>query len=46
MFDSEDEDNADHKLIRTGPQVDPFDVEALEVSGAHTHYYEVMTARK
>ncbi|CAL5189629.1 unnamed protein product [Lathyrus oleraceus] len=46
MFDSEDEDNADHRLIRTGPRVDSFDVEALEVPGAHTHHYEDMTAGK
>jgi hypothetical protein len=41
MFDSEEEDNVDQKLIRTGPRVDSFDVEALEVPGAHTHHYEV-----
>jgi len=41
MFDSEDEDNAEMKLIRTGPRIDSFDVEALEVPGAHTHHYEV-----
>ncbi|CAI8595450.1 unnamed protein product [Vicia faba] len=47
MFDSEDEDNADQRLIRTGPQVDSFDVEALEVPGVHTHhYYEDMTMGK
>lgn len=44
MFDSEDEDNADQRLIRTGPRVDSFDVEALEVPGAHTHHYEVSNA--
>jgi hypothetical protein len=42
MFDSEEEDNVDQKLIRTGPRVDSFDVEALEVPGAHTHHYEVI----
>ncbi|KAK9060290.1 hypothetical protein SSX86_020994 [Deinandra increscens subsp. villosa] len=32
-MDSEDEDNAaDHRLIRTGPKVDSLDVETLEVS--------------
>ncbi|AES98621.2 putative potassium transporter [Medicago truncatula] len=46
MFDSEDEDNAEMKLIRTGPRIDSFDVEALEVPGAHTHHYEDMTTGK
>ncbi|KAF5743934.1 Potassium transporter 7 [Tripterygium wilfordii] len=34
-FDSDDDDAADQRLIRTGPSVDSFDVEALEVPGAH-----------
>lgn len=42
MFDSEDEDSADQKLIRTGPRIDSFDVEALEVPGAHRHEFEVI----
>ncbi|WJX58213.1 Potassium transporter 7, variant 2 [Trifolium repens] len=46
MFDSEEEDNVDQKLIRTGPRVDSFDVEALEVPGAHTHHYEDMSTGK
>ncbi|KAL8242419.1 hypothetical protein R6Q59_012721 [Mikania micrantha] len=33
-LDSEDEDNVDHRLIRTGPRIDSLDVETLEVSGA------------
>lgn len=41
-LDSEDdEDNAGHRLIRTGPRLDSFDVEALEVPGAHRNEYEV-----
>ncbi|KAG8500420.1 hypothetical protein CXB51_004382 [Gossypium anomalum] len=38
--DSEDEDNQEHRLIRTEPRVDSFDVEALEVHGAHRSDYE------
>ncbi|XP_043698141.1 potassium transporter 7-like isoform X1 [Telopea speciosissima] len=33
-FDSEEEENAEQRLIRTGPRIDSFDVEALEVHGA------------
>ncbi|XP_052205474.1 potassium transporter 7-like [Diospyros lotus] len=36
----EDEDNAEQRLIRTGPRIDSFDVEALEVPGAHKSEYE------
>lgn len=39
-MDSEDEDNAEQRLIRTGPRVDSFDVEALEVHGAQRADYE------
>lgn len=40
-FESEeDEDNAEQRLIRTGPRIDSFDVEALEVPGAHRNDYE------
>ncbi|KAL3515539.1 hypothetical protein ACH5RR_022441 [Cinchona calisaya] len=36
MMDSDDDDdNAEQRLIRTGPRIDSFDVEALEVPGAH-----------
>lgn len=42
MFDSDDEDNADQRLVRTGPRIDSFDVEALEVPGAHRNDYEVI----
>ncbi|MBA0815046.1 hypothetical protein Gohar_020822, partial [Gossypium harknessii] len=38
--DYEDEDNQEHRLIRTEPRVDSFDVEALEVHGAHRSDYE------
>ncbi|KAL0384475.1 UNVERIFIED_CONTAM: Potassium transporter 7 [Sesamum radiatum] len=38
--DSEDEDNAEQRLIRTGPRIDSFDVEALEVPGAHRSDFE------
>lgn len=40
-MDSEDEDNVEQRLIRTGPRVDSFDVEALEVPGAHRNDFEV-----
>ncbi|KAF3435019.1 hypothetical protein FNV43_RR22106 [Rhamnella rubrinervis] len=43
ILDSEDEEedeNAEQRLIRTGPRIDSFDVEALEVPGAHRHEYE------
>lgn len=40
-IDSEDEDVVAHRLIRTGPRVDSFDVEALEVPGTHRHDFEV-----
>lgn len=39
-LDSEDEDNAEQRLIRTGPRIDSFDVEALEVPGAQRNDYE------
>jgi len=42
MFDSEDEDNAEQRLVRTGPRIDSFDVEALEVPGAQRNDYEVI----
>ncbi|XP_022763695.1 potassium transporter 7-like isoform X2 [Durio zibethinus] len=38
--DSEDEDTPEQRLIRTGPRIDSFDVEALEVPGAHRSEYE------
>uniref|UniRef100_A0A5B7ARL3 Potassium transporter n=1 Tax=Davidia involucrata TaxID=16924 RepID=A0A5B7ARL3_DAVIN len=38
--DSEDEDNAEQRLIRTGPRIDSFDVEALEVPGAQRNDFE------
>lgn len=41
-FESEEEeDNAEQRLIRTGPRIDSFDVEALEVPGAYRNDYEV-----
>ncbi|CAL5329612.1 unnamed protein product [Camellia sinensis] len=40
MMDSEDEDNAEQRLIRTGPRIDSFDVEALEVPGAQRNDFE------
>ncbi|KAI4296359.1 hypothetical protein L6164_036324 [Bauhinia variegata] len=39
-LDSEDEDNGEQRLIRTGPRIDSFDVEALEVPGAQRNDYE------
>lgn len=42
VVDSEDEDNLEQKLIRTGPRIDSFDVEALDVPGAPRNDYEVL----
>ncbi|OUZ99328.1 potassium transporter [Macleaya cordata] len=42
-LDSEEDDNAEQRLIRTGPRIDSFDVEALEVPGAHRNDYEDFT---
>lgn len=39
-LDSDDEDNMEQRLIRTGPRVDSFDVEALEIPGAQRNDYE------
>nr|GEV71758.1 potassium transporter 7-like [Tanacetum cinerariifolium] len=40
--DSEEEDDSLYqKLIRTGPRIDSFGVEALEVPGAHRSDFEV-----
>ncbi|CAH9074727.1 unnamed protein product [Cuscuta epithymum] len=41
--DSEDDDNAEQRLIRTGPRIDSFDVEALEVPGAQKNDFEDAT---
>lgn len=38
--DSDDDDNGEQRLIRTGPRIDSFDVEALEVPGALRNDYE------
>ncbi|OIW17037.1 hypothetical protein TanjilG_13856 [Lupinus angustifolius] len=46
MIDSEDEENEEHRLIRTGPRIDSFDVEALEVPGAHRNDYEDLSMGK
>ncbi|XP_016437599.2 LOW QUALITY PROTEIN: potassium transporter 7 [Nicotiana tabacum] len=43
-LDSDDEDNAEQKLIRTGPRIDSFDVEALDVPGAQKNDYEDVSA--
>ncbi|KAL2579234.1 hypothetical protein AAZV13_15G050100 [Glycine max] len=42
----EEEDNAEQRLIRTGPRIDSFDVEALEVPGAHRSDYEDISVGK
>ncbi|XP_042062235.1 potassium transporter 7-like isoform X2 [Salvia splendens] len=42
--DSDDEDNAEQRLIRTGHRIDSFDVEALEVPGAHKNDFESQDA--
>ncbi|PKU79486.1 potassium transporter 7 isoform X2 [Dendrobium catenatum] len=39
-YESEEEDNGEQRLIRTGPRIDSFDVEALEVPGVQRHDYE------
>ncbi|KAK4739751.1 hypothetical protein R3W88_003448 [Solanum pinnatisectum] len=39
-LDSDDEDNVEQKLIRTGPRIDSFDVEALEVPGVQKNDFE------
>ncbi|PSS02814.1 Potassium transporter like [Actinidia chinensis var. chinensis] len=39
-MDSDDDDNAEQRLIRTGPRINSFDVEALEVPGAHRNDFE------
>lgn len=41
-LESEEEDNVEQKLIRTGPRIDSFDVEALDVPGAQRNEYEVI----
>lgn len=40
-LESEDEEIAEHRLIRARPRADSFDVEALDVPGASRDYYEV-----
>ncbi|KAK2982336.1 hypothetical protein RJ640_009033 [Escallonia rubra] len=39
--DSEEDDGAEQRLIRTGPRIDSFDVEALEVPGVQRNDLEV-----
>ncbi|KAK7302523.1 hypothetical protein RJT34_13414 [Clitoria ternatea] len=46
LLDSEDEDNAEQRLVRTGPRIDSFDVEALDVPGAHRNEYEDVSMGK
>ncbi|KAF6140658.1 hypothetical protein GIB67_013951 [Kingdonia uniflora] len=36
----EEDETVEQRLIRTGPRIDSFDVEALEVPGAHRYDYE------
>ncbi|XP_077212741.1 K+ uptake permease 7 [Tasmannia lanceolata] len=45
-FDSEDDESGEQRLVRTGPRVDSFDVEALEVPGAQRNDYEDFTLGK
>lgn len=43
-FDSEvdeNDENGDQILVRTGPRIDSFDIEALEVPGVRQNDYEV-----
>ncbi|XP_072951491.1 potassium transporter 7-like [Typha angustifolia] len=44
-LDSEEEDNVAQRLVRTGPRVDSFDVEALEVPGYQNDYEEFNLGR-
>ncbi|KAJ6706542.1 hypothetical protein OIU79_011061 [Salix purpurea] len=41
--EEDEEDTAEQRLIRTGPRIDSFDVEALEIPSAHRndYYHEV-----
>jgi hypothetical protein len=41
--EEDEEDTAEQRLIRTGPRIDSFDVEALEIPSAHRndYFYEV-----
>ncbi|XP_057431142.1 potassium transporter 7-like [Lotus japonicus] len=39
--DEEDDGTTEQRLIRTGPRVDSFNVEALDVPGAHRNDYEL-----
>ncbi|MED6154768.1 Potassium transporter, partial [Stylosanthes scabra] len=41
VLDSDDEDNGEQRLVRTGPRIDSFDVEALEVPGVQRNDFEV-----
>ncbi|KAK9110687.1 hypothetical protein Sjap_018747 [Stephania japonica] len=43
IVDSEEDECGEQRLIRTGPRLDSFDVEALEVPGAHRNEYEDFT---
>ncbi|CAI9769224.1 unnamed protein product [Fraxinus pennsylvanica] len=43
LRNSDDEDNTGQRLIRTGPRIDSFDVEALEVPGAQKNDFEDVT---
>ena len=40
--EEEEEDLGEQRLIRTGPRVDSFDVEAFDLPGAHRNAYEVV----
>jgi hypothetical protein len=43
--EEDEEDTGEQRLFRTGPLIDSFDVEALEIPSAHRNdnYYEVET---
>ena len=43
--EEDEEDSAEQRLFRTGPRIDSFDVEALEIPSVHRndYYYEVET---
>lgn len=42
VAESDDDEGGEQKLVRTGPRVDSFDVEAFEVPGAQQDDHEVL----
>ncbi|KAG6516974.1 potassium transporter 7-like isoform X1 [Zingiber officinale] len=46
LLESEEDDNVEQKLIRTSPQIDPLDVEALEIAETGETQFEDLTIGK